>query len=107
MQIQPAAPGTSTENPYGLAALVHNGDMISHGVLIVLAIMSFFSWYIMLTKVWDQRKLKQSAKIVEKQFWTAPTLKDGVERLKKSDDFRAIAEDGLRQPVLGDGPEVV
>ncbi len=63
MQITPA-PAASTENPYGLSALVHNGDMISHGVLIVLAIMSFFSWYIMLTKLWDQRKLRQSAKVV-------------------------------------------
>src|SRR5579862_6384944 len=102
MQITPA-PAASTENPYGLAALVHNGDMISHGVLIVLAIMSFFSWYIMLTKLWDQRKLRQSAKTVEKQFWTAPSLKDGVERLKKGDDFRGIAEDGLRAAAHHDG----
>jgi len=40
-----------------------------------------------LTKLWDQRKLKQSAKVVEKQFWTAPSLNDGVQRLKKGDDF--------------------
>jgi biopolymer transport protein ExbB len=58
--------------------------------------MSLGSWYIMLTKLWDQRKLRQSAKIVEKQFWTAPSIKDGIERLKKGDDFRNIAEDGLR-----------
>ncbi len=100
MEITPAP---AASNPYGLSALVQNGDMISHGVLIVLAIMSFFSWYIMLTKVWDQRKLKQSAKIAEKQFWTAPSLKDGVERLKKGDDFRAIAEDGLRAAAHHDG----
>src|SRR5262249_697949 len=58
---------------------------------------------IMLTKLWDQRKLKQSAKIVEKQFWTAPSVKDGVERLKKGDDFRMIAEDGLRAASHHDG----
>jgi len=40
---------------------------------------------------------------VEKQFWTAPSLKDGVERLKKGDDFRAIAEDGLRAASHHDG----
>jgi biopolymer transport protein ExbB len=72
-------------------------------VLILLAIMSLSSWYVILTKLWDQRKLKQSARIVEKQFWTAPSLKDGVERLKKGDDFRAIAEDGLRAASHHDG----
>jgi biopolymer transport protein ExbB len=93
----------ATANPYGLSALVTNGDMISHTVLIVLGLMSFFSWYIMLTKLWDQRKLKQSSKIVEKQFWTAPSVKDGIERLKKGDDYRNIAEDGLRSVAHHDG----
>jgi biopolymer transport protein ExbB len=65
--------------------------------------MSLSSWYVILTKLWDQRKLKQSARVVEKQFWTAPSLKDGVERLKKGDDFRAIAEDGLRAASHHDG----
>jgi biopolymer transport protein ExbB len=66
-------------------------------------LMSLFSWYIMLTKLWDQRKLKQSSRVVEKQFWTAPSIKDGVERLKKGDDFRNIAEDGLRAASHHDG----
>lgn len=84
------------ENPYGLETLWAQGDFVARTTLIVLALMSLGSWYIMLTKLWDQRKLRQSAKVVEKQFWTAPSIKDGVERLKKGDDFRNIAEDGLR-----------
>lgn len=84
------------ENPYGLQALWAQGDWVAKGTLIVLALMSLGSWYIMLTKLWDQRRLRRSAKLVEKQFWTAPSIKDGVERLKKGDDFRNIAEDGLR-----------
>ena len=93
----------STANPYGLSALVYNGDPLSHGVLIVLALMSFFSWYIIFTKLWDQRRLKRSSKIVEKQFWTASSVKDGVERLPKGDDYRNIAEDGLRAAAHHDG----
>jgi biopolymer transport protein ExbB len=91
------------ENPYGLEALWMQGDIVARGTLILLVLMSFFSWYIILTKLWDQRRLKQSAKTVEKQFWTAPSLKDGVERLKKGDDFRMIAEDGLRAASHHDG----
>jgi biopolymer transport protein ExbB len=80
-----------------------SGDPIARSVLILLAIMSLSSWYVILTKLWDQRKLKQSARVAEKQFWTAPSIKDGVERLKKGDDFRAIAEDGLRAASHHDG----
>jgi biopolymer transport protein ExbB len=99
------APAATTvvSNPYGLAALWASGDIIARAVLVILLIMSLSSWYVMLTKLWDQRKLKSSAKVVEKQFWTAPSIKDGVERLKKGDDFRGIAEDGLRAASHHDG----
>src|SRR5947208_13844582 len=86
----------STDNPYGLAALWATGDIIARAVLVLLLIMSLASWYVMLTKLWDKRKLKQSARVVERQFWSAPPIKDGVDRLKKCDDFRGSAMDGLR-----------
>ncbi len=91
MENQPTA---TVDNPYGLGALWAGGDIIARSVLVLLAIMSLASWYVMLTKLWDQRKLKQSARVVEK---------DGVERLKKADDFRLIAEDGLRAASHHDG----
>jgi len=103
MENQAAAATTTVSNPYGLAALWAGGDIIARSVLILLLIMSLSSWYVMLTKLWDQSKLKKSARVVEKQFWTAPSVKDGVDRLKKGDDFRAIAEDGLRAASHHDG----
>ncbi len=94
---------TTVSNPYGLEALWAGGDLVARFVLILLLIMSLASWYVMLTKLWDQSKLKKSARVVEKQFWTAPSLKDGVDRLKKGDEFRSIAEDGLRAAAHHDG----
>jgi biopolymer transport protein ExbB len=94
--VNTAAAVVSNANPYGLEALWTNGNIVTRSTLVVLVIMSLSSWFIILTKIWDQRTLRRSAKLVEKQFWTAPSLKDGVERLKKSDDFRFIAENGLR-----------
>ena len=91
-----AAAPAAAENPYGLAGLWFDGTIVSRSTLVILAIMSLGSWFIMLTKLWEQRGMKKSAKIVEKQFWTAPSLKEGVDRLGKGDDFRYIAEDGLR-----------
>jgi biopolymer transport protein ExbB len=86
----------TTENPYGLMALWTSGNIVTRGTLLILVIMSLGSWFIILTKLWDQRSLRKSARVIEKQFWTASSLKEGVERLKKGDDFRYIAEDGLR-----------
>jgi biopolymer transport protein ExbB len=97
------APTTTVSNPYGLMGLWTNGDIIDRAVLILLLIMSLASWYVILLKLWDQRRLKKSGRSVDKQFWTAPSLKDGVERLKKGDDFRNIAEDGLRAASHHDG----
>ncbi|HUN73616.1 MAG TPA: MotA/TolQ/ExbB proton channel family protein [Steroidobacteraceae bacterium] len=90
-------------NPYGPMALITNGNMLSHVVLVILLLMSLFSWYVILTKLWDQSRLKKAARVAEKQFWTAPSIKDGVERLKKGDDYRAIAEEGLRAQSHHDG----
>ncbi|HEY3730312.1 MAG TPA: MotA/TolQ/ExbB proton channel family protein [Steroidobacteraceae bacterium] len=91
-----ATAATSTDTPYGLIPLWVNGNIVSRATLSVLVIMSLGSWFIMFTKLWDQRALRRSGKIVEKQFWTAPSLKEGVERLKKGDEYRFIAESGLR-----------
>ena len=91
------------EKPYGPQAMWMQGDFVTKGTLIILAVMSLFSWYIILTKIWDQRKLRSSAKVVDKNFWNAPSVKDGVERLKKGDDYRNIAEDGLRAASHHDG----
>jgi biopolymer transport protein ExbB len=91
-----AAVATATGNPYGLGPLWTNGTVVTRTTLVILVLMSLGSWFIILTKLWDQRTLKKSGKVVEKQFWTAPSLKDGVERLSKRDDYRFIAESGLR-----------
>jgi biopolymer transport protein ExbB len=81
---------------YGLIPLWVNGNIVTRATLVVLIIMSLGSWFIIITKVWDQRTMKKSAKIVEKSFWTADSIKEGVDRLPKGNDFRFIAEDGLR-----------
>jgi biopolymer transport protein ExbB len=91
-----AAAVAPASNPYGLIPLWVNGNVVSRSTLVILVLMSLGSWFIILTKLWDQRSLRKAGKIVEKQFWTAPSLKEGVDRLGKADDYRYIAESGLR-----------
>ena len=92
-----AAPSEQTaqvENPYGLKALVTNGDFVSHSVLVLLSIMSLGTWYIFFTKYWEQAKMLSMAKVAEKKFWTAANLEDGIDKLGKTNVFRNVAERG-------------
>jgi biopolymer transport protein ExbB len=88
------AQSAEVENPYGFQALVRNGDFVSHGVLAVLAIMSLGTWYIFITKYWEQAKIMGQAKTAEKKFWTAANLEDGIDKLGKNNVFRNVAERG-------------
>src|SRR5687768_12649221 len=90
-------------NPYGLEALWTEGGPIAQVTLIILLIMSAVSWYIIFSKLWDQRRLRKGAKVVEKQFWSSGSLKEAVDRLPKDSDFRAVAEDGLRASAHHEG----
>ena len=47
------------ENPYDLNSLWAKGDFVARGTLIILAVMSIGSWFIMLTKLWDQGRLRK------------------------------------------------
>jgi biopolymer transport protein ExbB len=92
----PAAPHDG-ESPYGFEQLWVEGDLVTRSTLIILVIMSVISWWVMLTKAWDQRKLRQQAKQAERDFWTAGNLKQAIDKLKgKNNAFRAIAEEGQR-----------
>src|SRR5262245_6994496 len=88
---------TAGESPYGIATMWKTGDYVTKGTFVLLAVMSALSWWVMITKAWDQRKLKQQAKQAERDFWSAGSIKQAIETLKgKNNAFRAIAEDGLR-----------
>jgi biopolymer transport protein ExbB len=90
-----ATPTASVSNPYGLDALWKGGDFISRGVLIILVIMSLGTWYIMITKYFEQARLFGAAKSASKDFWTKPTVAEGAQSLKTSSPFRYIADTGL------------
>ncbi|MFO0509632.1 MAG: MotA/TolQ/ExbB proton channel family protein [Gammaproteobacteria bacterium] len=87
---------TVVENPYGLGALWAQGDFVAKGTLIIMVIMSLATWYILVMKLIDQRKLMGSAKLASQKFWSAGSLREAVDKMPKDDTYRSIAEDGLR-----------
>ncbi len=96
--VTPASSGpqlAAVDNPYGLSALWANGDFIARGVLIILVIMSFSTWYVMITKAIEQSRLMQASRSAAKNFWTKPTVTDGAASLRPSSPFRYIANTGI------------
>ena len=91
----PAVAKESVDNPYGLSALWAQGDFVSRGTLIIMVIMSMASWYIIFTKLFEQRKLMKSAEAAAKTFWTAGSVKAGIGSLDEGSAFRFIAESGV------------
>jgi biopolymer transport protein ExbB len=93
---EPAPESTApVENPYSLGSLWREGDFVSKGALIILALMSLGSWFILFIKYFDQQTLYGHGKAATRNFWSASSAEDGVNRLAKSSAFRAVAEDGL------------
>ena len=86
---------TVVANPYGLGALVTNGNVVSLSILGILLIMSLLTWFIMITKFFDQRRQRLQAIEAEKEFWNSSSLTDAIGKLKGgSNPFRALAETG-------------
>ncbi|MBI5722190.1 MAG: MotA/TolQ/ExbB proton channel family protein [Burkholderiales bacterium] len=93
---KPVISEEAVENPYGLKALWNQGDWVAKGTLIILLIMSMSSWYVMFTKVFEQRVMMKSAKTSADAFWKASSVKAGVGTLEEGSAFRWIAEQGVK-----------
>jgi len=101
----PAAPATATkvspaateviENPYGLEALWKGGDLVARITLGILVLMSAGSWYIIVTKLYEQSKMNRQARAADRTFWKAPSVQKGTVELREGSPFRFIAESGL------------
>jgi biopolymer transport protein ExbB len=90
-----AAAGEHDDNPYGLGALWAQGDIVAKGTLLILVLMSMGSWYVIITKFFEQSKAAKFAKAAQDSFWSAASLRQGADGLAEDSPFRFIAEKGL------------
>ena len=99
----PAAPAAAAgvrtteivDNPYGLEAVWKGGDLVSKATIAILVIMSMGTWYIIITKIYEQAKMGAQARQAEKSFWSAASVSKGAAGLKEGSPYRFIAESGL------------
>ncbi len=86
----------AAKKSFGLIEALNEGGPISWTIFIIMVIMSAASWYIMLTKLFEQHKvLKQSREGVT-NFWRAGSIQDGANKFEKNSAFRQLVDDGLR-----------
>ena len=83
------------DNPYGLEAMWRGGDIVLKITLGILVFMSIGSWYVIITKFYEQTKVRGQARVANRTFWDADTVQSGAAGLKSGSPFRFIAESGL------------
>jgi biopolymer transport protein ExbB len=104
---QPVLPVVKTPasitNPYGLQAMWAQGDWVARITLLILAIMSLASWYVLIRKLIVQSRMGGQARAANASFWKADTVRQGAEGLQKGSPYRFIAESALEATRKHDG----
>lgn len=92
----PAAAKPAAVDQHGLMATWNNSDLVAKATFVILLIMSMGSWYILVVKYFEQRRLMKEGQAAADTFWSAGSLKQGTESLKEDSAFRYIAEQGMK-----------
>lgn len=90
-----AATDAAPKNQFGFLEAMEQGGVIAWTILGVMVIMSVGSFYILITKYLEQAKILNQWKDVRANFWRAPTLADGRNKLEKNSAWRQLVDDGL------------
>ncbi|MDR2166164.1 MAG: MotA/TolQ/ExbB proton channel family protein [Zoogloeaceae bacterium] len=80
-------------------ALWHQGDFVARGTLAILLFLSAASWYVIVTKFYEQQKLFRHAREAHRKFWVSSDVRQGTETLSANGAFRFIAQTGLEAKV--------
>lgn len=92
----PIAAPVNTKDELGVKAIWDKADLVAKFVLFILVVMSMGSWYILIVKFFEQRRLMKESKAATETFWNAGSLAQGMSTLHEDSAFRFIAEGGLK-----------
>lgn len=87
------------QQPLGFANFLQNVDGVGLFLLVVLALMSVATWYLIITKSWNNLRMRKHAKSFLHDFWEAPDLDAVAARLRQNpprDPFSHLAHHGFR-----------
>ena len=69
------------ENVFGVAHLWASGDAVSHGIALLLGLLSIASWYLIGAKAIDWLRLRRAARAID-AFWAARSVGEGLTQLQ-------------------------
>ena len=90
-----AAGEAAPQNQFGFMEAMEQGGVIAWAIFGVLVIMSIGSFYILITKLLEQRKINSQYDAVRSNFWKANSLKEGSTKLDKNSAWRQLVDDAL------------
>jgi biopolymer transport protein ExbB len=93
-----AAQNAAPQTEFGIKEALFpkgNPNWIAISTFAILVIMSIGSFFILFTKWFEQKKLFSQFNDLRANFWRAPSLRDGANKLDKNSAWRQIVDDGL------------
>ena len=84
------------QNQFGFMEAMEQGGIIAWSIFTVLVIMSVGSFYILFTKLFEQRKIMSQYDTVRSQFWRANTLDEGAKKLDSNSAWRQLVDDAVK-----------
>ena len=90
-----AAANAAPQNKFGFKEALEQGGFIAYATVVILGVMSFGSFFILITKWIEQNKIMRQYKDVRGAFWRAASIKEGAAKLEKNSAWRQIVDDGL------------
>jgi biopolymer transport protein ExbB len=91
-----AAATEAPVNEFGFMKAMEDGGPVAWSILAVMIIMSVGTFYIMITKLFEQNKIFKQYDAVKTQFWRAASLKEAATKLEKDSAWRQIADDAVK-----------
>ncbi|MBC7610801.1 MAG: MotA/TolQ/ExbB proton channel family protein [Polaromonas sp.] len=89
-----ATPVSSSANPYGLAAIWSQGDWVAKGCLLLLALMSTGSWYVLVVKSLELKRLRAQTRDALGAFVDVRHFASSVAKLGPDNPLRFVADSG-------------
>jgi biopolymer transport protein ExbB len=91
-----ASTGTANgANPYGLRVAWGQGDIVTRTTLVLLALMSLLSWYVIVSKLLEQRRQAAQAQSARAAFASADSLQKGAIALDRKSQFRFLVDSAM------------
>ena len=85
----------NVSNPYGLRVVWAQGDLVARTTLVLLALMSLLSWYVIVAKLLEQRRQATQAQSARAAFANADSLQKGATALGKESPFRFLVDSAM------------